>query len=64
MGIAGLIADLGDSRSGPVLIDYAPSKPAPFFEEALVALGGFNLPAMRAHLQKWIADPEALYLER
>jgi HEAT repeat protein len=58
MGIVAKMERLGDPRAGLVLRDYSNNKEASFFQEALVALGSFDSPETRAHLQKWQKDKE------
>ncbi len=58
MGIVAKMERLGDPRAGLVLRDYSNNKEASFFQEALVALGAFDSPETRAHLQKWQKDKE------
>jgi hypothetical protein len=59
MRIVAKMERLGDPRAGLVLRDYSNNKEAAFFQEALVALGSFDSPETRAHLQKWQKDKEA-----
>ncbi len=59
IGVVDLLADLGDPRSAKPIIEYTAGKDGAFFSEALVALGRFDAPETRRHLERWLGDSAA-----
>jgi hypothetical protein len=60
IGVIPWLIDLRDPRASQTLISYSRDKEAPLFADALVALGWFDSPETRRHLEYWTKDKEAL----